>query len=257
MPMKLPSFSIITCTRNSEPWLAESISSVLMQQGVEIDYIFVDGGSNDGTLQRIRALQRPYTLIENIRGGISRAMNAGIEAARGDIVAHLHSDDFYLRDDVLLTVAQAFRDHGCRWLYGRTMSCIGGKLVAENYEAPRFSRRRLLRGNFIPHPATFVARELIWRAGGFDTSLRYAMDYDLWLRLAAIAEPLALPQALTAFREHDGSLSTREKGAAMQEDLRVRLKHTGFHPIARAMHLLRYVVRRQRARLSLPGAQHA
>ena len=254
---KLSSFSIITCTRNSEPWLAESISSVLMQRGVEIDYIFVDGGSNDGTLQRIRALNRPYTLIENVKGGISRAMNAGIEAARGDIIAHLHSDDFYLRDDVLLTVALAFRDQGCRWLYGRTMSCIGGKLVPENYEAPRYSRRRLLRGNFISHPATFVARELMWRAGAFDTNLRYAMDYDLWLRLSEIAAPCALPQTLTAFREHDGSLSTREKGKAMQEDLRVRLAHTGFHPMARAMHLLRYVVRRQRARHSLPGTQHA
>jgi len=255
--MKLPSFSIITCTRNSEPWLEESIASVLMQCGVEIDYIFVDGGSTDGTLQRIRALQRPYTLIENIQGGISQAMNAGIDAARGDIVAHLHSDDFYLRDDVLLSVALAFRKHGCRWLYGRTMSCMGGKLLPEGYTAPRFSRRRLLRGNFIPHPATFIARELIMRAGGFDTQLRYAMDYDLWLRLSDIAEPLAVPQALTAFREHEGSLSTREKGKAMKEDLRVRLAHTGFHPLANALHWLRYAVRRQRARLSMSGEQHA
>ncbi len=253
----LPTFSIITCTWNSEPWLAESIASVLMQRGVEIEYIFVDGGSNDGTLERIRSLQRPYVLIENVRGGISKAMNAGLEAAHGDIIAHLHSDDFYLRDDVLLTVAQAFREHGCRWLFGRSMSCVNGKLQPEGYRAPRYSRRQLLRGNFIPHPATFVARELIWRAGGFDTGLKYAMDYDLWLRLSCIAEPLALPQPLTAFREHAGSLSTRERRQAMEEDLRVRLAHTGFHPLARAMHLLRYVVRRQRARLSLPGAAHA
>jgi glycosyltransferase involved in cell wall biosynthesis len=228
-----------------------------MQRGVAIDYIFVDGGSDDGTLQRIRALQRPYQLIEQISGGISRAMNAGIHAARGDIIAHLHSDDFYLRDDVLLNVALAFREHGCRWLYGRTMSCIDGKLVPETYTAPRFSRRRLLRGNFIPHPATFVTRELLWRAGGFDPRLRYAMDYDLWLRLSLLARPLALPQALTAFREHDGSLSTREKTQAMREDLQVRLSHTGYDPLARVAHLLRYAVRRQRARLSLSGAGHA
>jgi glycosyltransferase involved in cell wall biosynthesis len=255
--MTLPSFSIITCTRNSEPWLAASISSVLMQRGVEIDYIFIDGGSTDGTLQRIRALKRPYTLIENIIGGISRAMNAGIEAARGDIIAHLHSDDFYLRDDVLLSVASTFRNQGCRWLYGRTMSCIDGKLVPENYTAPNFSRRALLRGNFIPHPATFIARELMWRAGGFNERLRYAMDYDLWLRLSAIAEPYALSQPLTAFREHQGSLSTREKSQAMQEDLCVRLAHTGFDPLARALHLLRYAVRRQRTRHTLPDTQHA
>lgn len=255
--MRLPTFSIITCTRNSEPWLEESIASVLMQRGVEIDYVFVDGGSTDGTLQRIRALQRPYTLIDNVSGGISRAMNAGLEVARGDIIAHLHSDDFYLRDDTLLTVAEAFREHACRWLYGRTMSCVHGKLVPENYQAPDFSRRRLLRGNFIPHPATFVARELMWRSGGFDPRLRYAMDYDLWLRLSTICEPHALPLALTAFREHDGSLSTREKGQAMREDLQVRLAHTGFHPIERAAHRLRYLVRRQRSRVSAAGASHA
>ena len=74
--------SVITCTRNSEPWLAASIDSVLRQHSVAIDYIFVDGGSTDGTLQRIRALQRPYKLIENVQGGISAAMNAGIEIAQ-------------------------------------------------------------------------------------------------------------------------------------------------------------------------------
>ena len=87
--MSLPAFSVITCTRNSEPWLQESIASVLMQRGVEFELIFVDGGSYDGTLQRIRAIDRPCKLIENVRGGISRAMNAGLEAARGDIIAHL------------------------------------------------------------------------------------------------------------------------------------------------------------------------
>ncbi len=255
--MKLPSFSIITCTRNSEPWLAESISSVLKQRDVEIDYIFVDGGSTDGTLDRIRALKRPYTLIENVNNGISSAMNAGIAAAQGDIIAHLHSDDFYLHDEVLLIVALAFRDQACRWLYGRMMSCIDGRLLSENYIAPDFSRRRLLRGNFIPHPATFVARELMWRSGGFDTRLRYAMDYDLWLRLSAIANPCALPQALTAFREHEGSLSTREKAQAMQEDLRVRLAHTGLDPLSYALHLMRYAVRRQRARFNAVETLHA
>lgn len=249
--------SVITCTRNSEPWLAASIDSVLRQHSVAIDYIFVDGGSTDGTLQRIRALQRPYTLIENVLGGISAAMNAGIEIARGEIIAHLHSDDFYLNDDVLYTVAQTFQRQHCQWLYGRTLRCIDGQLRPEGFSAPAFSRARLLRGNFIPHPATFVRRELIWRVGGFDPRLRYAMDYDLWLRLAKLATPIALPQALAAFREHTGSLSTRERAQAMREDLRVRLAHTGIDPLARAMHLLRYAVRRQRARFESEGVVHA
>jgi glycosyltransferase involved in cell wall biosynthesis len=255
--MPYPTISVITCTRNSEPWLAESIASVLKQRSVSVEYIFVDGGSSDGTLERIRALQRPYTLIENVQGGISEAMNAGIEAARGEIIAHLHSDDFYLHDDVLHTVVKAFQQYHCRWLYGRTMRCIDGRLLPEGFVAPTFSQARLLRGNFIPHPATFIARELIWRAGGFDQRLRYAMDYDLWLRLSRLTSPLALSQPLAAFREHAGSLSTRERTQAMQEDLKVRLSHTGVDPIARAMHLLRYAVRRQRARSANPEVVHA
>ncbi len=254
--MKLPTFSVITCTRNSELWLQQAIASVLMQRGVDIELIFVDGGSNDGTLSRIHALQRPYLLIENERNGISAAMNAGIRAARGEVIAHLHSDDFYLRDDVLLTVARALRG-GARWLFGRTMRCIDGRLLPEGFRAPRYSRRRLLRGNFIPHPATFVTRELLREAGGFDTQLKYAMDYDLWLRLSQIADPLQLPEPLAAFREHDGSLSTRERGAAMREDLQVRLAHSGGGPLVRSLHRLRYLVRIQRARLSLPRATHA
>lgn len=255
--MPYPTISVITCTRNSEPWLAESITSVLKQRAVSVDYIFVDGGSSDSTLERIRSLNRPYTLIENVQGGISEAMNAGIEAARGEIVAHLHSDDFYLHDDVLHTVAKAFQQYHCRWLYGRTVRCIDGHLLPEGFVAPTFSPARLLRGNFIPHPATFMTRELIWRAGGFDTRLRYAMDYDLWLRLSHLATPIALPQPLAAFREHAGSLSTRERAQAMREDLKVRLAHTGIDPFARTMHLLRYAVRCQRAKLAKSEVVHA
>lgn len=249
--------SVITCTWNSEPWLAASIDSVIRQRAVALDYIFVDGGSTDGTLQRIQSLQRPYTLLENVQGGVSAAMNAGIEVARGSIIAHLHADDFYLNDDVLYNVVQAFQRQRCEWLYGRTLRCIDGRLLPEGFIAPAFSRARLLRGNFIPHPATFVRRELIWRVGGFDPRLRYAMDYDLWLRLARLAPPLALPQPLAAFREHAGSLSTRERAQAMREDLQVRLAHTGFDPLARSMHLLRYVVRRQRARFNRAEVVHA
>ena len=254
--MSSPLFSIITCTLNSADWIDESIHSVLCQRDVSIDHVFVDGGSVDGTLEKIRAIPREITLIENCRSGISAAMNAGIAAARGDIVAHLHSDDFYLHPEVLLNVAQGFASSGCRWLFGRTARAINGQLLAENYAAPRYSRRRLLNGNFIPHPATFVARSLFRETGGFDTRLRYAMDYDLWLRMSAISEPLQINTALTAFREHPGSLSTRDRIVAMKEDLEVRLNHTGARPVQRLLHHARFHVRRRRALRQIRSEQN-
>ncbi len=239
-------FSIITCTLNSLPWLDACIASVLMQREVSFELVFVDGGSTDGSLDRIGALgdgRHPLTVLRDVGGGVARAMNAGLAVARGDIVAYLHADDFYLRDDVLATVARAFDASACRWLFGRTLRALGDRLEPEGWRAPPYSRERLLRGNFIPHPATFVERRLMLEAGGFDTQWRYAMDYDLWLRLSRIAEPLQLSQPLTAFREHDGSLSTRERSRAMREDLSVRLAHTGPNPLRRAAHLARHVAR--------------
>jgi glycosyltransferase involved in cell wall biosynthesis len=239
-------FSIITCTWNSMPLLEESIASVLIQDYPDIEYIFVDGGSTDGTLDVIRSLRRPHTLIENVRGGISQAMNAGIRAATGDVITHLHADDYYLGPDVLSTVAAHLEDGKHGWLFGRAFTDIDGDLHPECYAVPCFSYRRLLRGNFIPHPATFVRRALMLRTGGFDTYLRYAMDYDLWLKLACLSRPVQLDEPLAAFREHEGSLSTRNRLAAMEEDLVVRLAHVGRHPLEKAMHYLRYFVRRQR-----------
>lgn len=259
MTSLLPGFSIITCTRNSEPWLAESITSVLGQEAVDIDYIFVDGGSTDGTLARIHQIDRPVTLIENRCHGISDAMNAGLAVAKHEIVGFLHSDDFYLHEDVLKIVAESFRTTRCDWLFGRTMNVIDKQMSAEAYTAPRYSRLQLLRGNFIPHPACFVKRSLLLRVGGFNTTLRYAMDYDLWLRLSLLADPLQMTLPLTAFREHAGSLSTRERSAAMREDFQVRLAYAGLNPWSNLMHAARYCVRRWRSapRVSPPGACHA
>lgn len=242
-------FSVITCTWNSARYLPESMASVLSQDYPHIEYIFVDGGSTDGTLEMIRSLNRPYILIENVRGGVSRAMNEGMRIATGDVIAHLHSDDYYLHPQVLGTVAQQLESSGKGWLFGRTRPIVNGELGYEGYTAPRYTYSKLLKGNFIPHPATFVKRELMQRAGEFKTNLKYAMDYDLWLRLGQIEDPVQLDEPLTAFREHEGSLSNAmgNRLSAMAEDMSVRLSYASHNPIERLEHYARYFVRRQRA----------
>lgn len=248
-----PSFSIITCTWNSANFLAESIQSVLGQDYPFFEYIFVDGGSTDGTLEIIDKVPGNVTLLENVSGGISKAMNAGIKIATGEVIAHLHSDDYYAHAQVLSRVATAFESSENDWLFGRCLTQIDGKRIAENYQVPQYSYRRLCKGNFIPHPSTFVRRSLFARLGVFDESIKYAMDYDLWLRFGHVATPSQLDEHLAVFRCHAGSLSSANRLASFQDDFQVRMRHVGRAPWSIAYHWAHYLVRRNRLMKSLAG----
>jgi glycosyltransferase involved in cell wall biosynthesis len=239
-----PEFSIVTCTWNSAATLADTLASVRAQTCQDIEHIFVDGGSTDATLEMIDAypLARKLLLC-GVTGGISRAMNQGIAAARGTIVAHLHSDDYYAANDVLASVAAGLAESGRAWLFGAIEVLREGRLSAPP-AMPAFSYFSLAAGKaFIPHPATFVHRALFARVGGFDQTLRYAMDIDLWLRLAAISAPAILERPLAVFREHAGSLSSANKIKARQEEFSVRRRHLARSPLAFSIYCLRYLKR--------------
>jgi glycosyltransferase involved in cell wall biosynthesis len=243
-------FSVITCSWNSEPFIADCIASVLTQDYPNFEFVFVDGGSTDGTLERIQALGQRCKLLEGVRGGISRAMNDGLRAASGDIIVHLHADDYLLHRRVLGQIARLFQSSAAKWAFGRVLEDYDGRLIPEQWLVPRYSYRRLIHGNFIPHTATFVRRELFDQVGPFDETLRYAMDYDMWLRLGRVAEPLQLAEALGVFRRHAGSASTANALAGQREDFAVRLRYSGRSPWALVEHSLRYLVRRKRLKRS-------
>jgi len=221
----MPSISVITSTWNSEPFIDQCIASVQSQKHADIEHVFVDGGSTDGTLEKIRALSGNVRWVTDVRGGISNAMNVGAKMATGDVIAHLHGDDYYCHDSVLSIVSEELRLSQSPWLFGRILSDVSGNLVKPNWKMPKYSYGRLLRGNFIAHPATFVDRQLFLDAGGFDESLKYAMDYDLWLRLAAKHMPAYVDDYLAVFRRHEGSTSTANFEKAFREDHAVRSRY--------------------------------
>jgi|SRR5882672_9048725 len=248
-------FSIVTCTWNSEPYLAQSIASVLAQDYPDIEYIFVDGGSTDGTLGRIQSIPRPVKLIQNVRGGISHAMNEGIGATTGDVIAHLHSDDYYLHSHVLSRVAEALTSTARKWAAGGCLIDLGGKLQPEPPRRWPYSYFNFLAARcHVPHPATFVRREVWQEIGVFDETIRYAMDIDLWLRIGRKFDPVIIDEALSASRQHSGSFSFANMRKAHSEHLRVRRKYALLHPLATALGLARVWVRQRRVRrrYSLP-----
>lgn len=241
-----PKVSVITCTWNSEAFVAETIASVNLQTYRNIEHVFIDGGSSDRTLEIIAEMAPSAVIRHNVRGGISNAMNEGVRAASGDIICHLHSDDYFSDSNVLTDVVSSFDQTGCDWLFARTNIFDGQQIRSPGWLMPEVNFLRLLRGNFIAHPATFLKREVFDRYGLFDTELRYAMDYDLWLRIARENLPHHLDRRTTVFRQHQGSVSSANPLPALAEDFAVRRRHLPAGKGALFVHWLRYQYRRQR-----------
>ncbi|HVL56679.1 MAG TPA: glycosyltransferase family 2 protein [Burkholderiaceae bacterium] len=227
--------SIITCTWNSEPYLQQCIESVACQDYPDIEHVFVDGGSTDGTLERIQALGPSVRWVTNVRGGISNAMNEGVRLATGDVIAHLHGDDYYADERAVSRAAEALERTGAGWVYGqcKTETDVGFR----DGKTPPYSYRRLaVLGNFIPHPATFIRKPLFEQAGGFSTSLKCCMDYDLWLRLGRIEAPVVLDDFLAVFRMHDGSHSSTNECSCFEEDRQLRMSNLRDQPLSWRIH---------------------
>ena len=241
--MNTPTFSIVTCTWNSAATLADTLASVQRQTCQDVEHIFVDGGSTDGTLEMIAAYPGRKRVLRDVGGGISRAMNQGIEAATGEYVAHLHSDDYYAADDVLETVAQRFASERVDWVFGTVQVLKDGQLIPP-YRMVPFSYRAFAAGRAsVPHPAVFIRKSAFGRVGMFDETLKYAMDIDLWLRLGKVARPATIARPLTVFRDHAGSVSSANKIKARQEEFQVRRRYLKQAPLAFGIYCLRYAKR--------------
>ena len=238
-----PLFSIVTCTWNSAATLADTLDSIRRQSCQDVEHIFVDGGSTDATLAMLEAYEGRKLILRDVGGGISRAMNEGIRAASGEIVAHLHSDDYYSDASVLDTVARRFRTEGVDWVFGNIQVLKDGVLQPP-YRIQPFSFASFASGKAsVPHPAVFIRRTMFDKVGLFDEQLKYSMDIDLWLRLGQLSQPALVDQPLTVFRDHAGSVSSANKIKARREEFQVRKKYMGKAPLAFGVFCMRYFKR--------------
>jgi len=288
-----PTFSIVTCTWNSAATLADTLASVQAQSCRDLEHIFVDAGSSDATLDMIAAYPGNKRVLRDVRGGIGHAMNRGIAEAEGRYVAHLHSDDYYAGPAVLATVGRRIEEvsgkHGNgddngddngdgnsegnsegngdgngegkgdggppAWVVGNIQVLKEGRLLPPN-PMPPFSYRAYAAGRaWVPHPAVFVRRDVFALVGGFDERLRYAMDVDLWLRLGALSNPALVDAVLAVFRDHAGSVSSRNRIAARREEFAVRRRHAGKAPLSFGIYCLRYLKRMRALRAQSGQAQ--
>ena len=171
--------SIITITLNSERYLEQTITSVLNQSYDNIEYIIIDGGSTDGTLDIINKYEdRINPWISEPDDGIADAMNKGLLLATGDYILFLHSDDYLLDSKVLEQATISLREPYDIVMFNILLKRNGKKKLVN----PRGLTWWINFKTGIYHQSVFCSKELFQKIGSFDTSFRIVMDYDFFLR---------------------------------------------------------------------------
>jgi glycosyltransferase involved in cell wall biosynthesis len=224
-----PLVTIVTPSYNQAGFLEETIRSVLDQDYPRIEYIIIDGGSTDGSQDIIQKFaSRLAGWVSEPDQGQTDAINKGFSRARGDILAWLNSDDTYLPGAVaeavqaLLAHPQAGMVYGDADLVDETGGVIG------RFPARQVGYRQLRRGSVhIPQQAAFFRGDLWKQVGPLDPTFFFAMDYDLWVRLAKVSELVYVPRRWANFRLHRLGKSVISDDRCWPEMLRVHYREGG------------------------------
>ena len=181
--------SIITATFNSAKTLKDTIQSVLRQTNKDFEYLIVDGGSTDETIDIVKSYESEFSgrlkWVSEKDKGIYDAMNKGIKMASGDVVGILNSDDYFTSDDILQTVADAFKRQEIDAIYGDIHFIRDGNpKKCIRYYSSRMFRPFWLRFGFMPaHPSFYCKREVFEKAGLYSLDYKIGADYEMMVRL--------------------------------------------------------------------------
>lgn len=218
--MALPKISVVTPSLDQASFLEQTIISVLGQCYKNLEYIVVDGGSSDGSVEVLeKYADRLTSWVSEPDGGQAHAINKGFSKATGDILCWLNSDDFYFPAVFQHVVAEFAR--GADLVYGRCFSFGegGGRCLVNDPPDP--SRVRLDWGPDLVQPSVFWTRELWQRTGPLDESLHYAFDWDWFRRAWAGARVRKTRRILSGYRFHAAHKSQSGNAKRQQEMLEV------------------------------------
>lgn len=248
----LPRISIVTPSYNQGQYIEETIRSVLLQGYPNLEYIIIDGGSTDNTVEVIRKYEPwiTYWVSEPDRGQ-SHAINKGFERATGDILGWLCSDDL-LMPGALDLVGACFATHqDCYWLAGAAESVRLPEGTRSHYSAGTRGQLGFLAywqygvsGNSCPQPSTFWRKPLWEMAGQLREDNHLAMDYELWLEFERRAPLHVLDAVLSVSRIHDSckSVSRRlEQGREMMSCAYRAARQRGMAPYQLTLAMARWL----------------
>ncbi len=242
---KAPLVSIVTPSFNQAEFIEATIQSVLTQDYPHIEYIVIDGGSTDGTLEILHEYANRFAYwTSEPDSGQTEAINKGFDRASGDILAWLNSDDLYRPNAVSEAVAYLEEHPEVGMVYGDVDYVDENGQIVGRFPAAQTDYKRLRRGYVhIPQQASFF-RARLWRmVGPIDPSLYFAMDYYLWTHIAAVT-PIRYHQSTwAAFRLHDEAKTFLAADRSWPEMLQVhRQMGGGVFSLLQAKYVIRRLV---------------
>ena len=211
--MKYPKITVVTPVFNQKKYLEETIKSIINQDYPNLEYIIMDGGSTDGTIDIIKKYEKYITYwISEPDNGMYDAIQKGFDRSTGEIMCWLNSDDIFY-DKCLLAIADVFMNHPeVEWFSGKsaTLDEYGMIVGITDIHEINFTRYDAYLNPifWVPQASTIWRRSLWDKIGGhLDTRLRLAGDFDLWLRFYNVAPRHLVDTLIGAYRVREGQLS--------------------------------------------------
>ncbi|MBN2167253.1 MAG: glycosyltransferase [Marinilabiliaceae bacterium] len=180
--------TIITATYQSSATLQSAIESVLNQTANNIEYIVIDGGSTDGTIELLKKYDNRIKWFSEPDNGIYDALNKGISKATGDYIGFLHADDLLASDTIIEKISTIINETNADAVYGNLVyiSKYDTSKVIRYWKSCKFNPSLLKKGWMPPHPTLYIKRKFYDSIGIFNIQLKIAADYDFILRLFSL-----------------------------------------------------------------------
>jgi len=219
---KQPLVSIITPSYNQAAYLEQTIQSVLGQDYPRIEYMVIDGSSTDNSVEIIKryADRLAYWVSEKDRGQ-AEAINKGLVRAKGEILAWLNSDDYYLPDTISAVVKCFEENPDVVMAYGDMLAVDGNGQTINVLKYKQLSLEDLLCFQIIGQPSVFFRRSAFERTGPVEPTFHFMLDHHLWIRLAQQGPILHVPQLWSAARYHPGAKNRARAAEFGREAFRV------------------------------------
>lgn len=227
----LPLVSVVTPTYNMARFLPETIESVLSQDYPRIEYIVMDGGSTDGTLDILKRFEGRLTWFSARDKGQSDAVNKGFLRTTGEIFTFLNADDVYFPGAVRAAV-DTFRDHpDAGVVYGDAVYTREDGSVIKQYPVLPYDHDWLGHQCYICQPASFIRSEVFREVGMLDPSLHLTLDYELWLRISTRWKMRKVDYVLATSRMYADNKTLSRRADTFREVFKITKQYRGYVPL--------------------------